>query len=78
MTRDYTKIKAWQLADELALMVYEITANFPRSEIWGLISQIRRAAISVATNIVEGATRKSQNEYLQFLYKVFSSLSEAG
>jgi hypothetical protein len=38
MTRDYTKIKAWQLADKLALIVYEITTNFPKSEIWGLTS----------------------------------------
>jgi four helix bundle protein len=54
MARDYTKIKAWQLADELALLVYKAAKEFPKSEIWGLISQMRRAAVSVPANIVEG------------------------
>ena len=76
MPRDYTKIKAWQHADELALLVYEVTREFPKSEIWGLISQMRRAAVSVAANIVEGAARRNRNEYLQFLYIAMSSLAE--
>jgi four helix bundle protein len=78
MTRDYTKIKAWQLADELALLLYKATREFPKSEIWGLTSQMRRAAISVPANIVEGSARKSRNEYLQFLYIAISSLAELG
>jgi len=76
MTRDYTKIKAWQLADELALLVYKATKNFPKSELWGITSQMRRAAVSVPANIVEGSARKGKNEYLQFLYIAKSSLSE--
>jgi|SRR3972149_3884111 len=76
MGRDYTKIKAWQLADQLAIMVYKATNNFPKSEIWGLTSQMRRSAISVPANIVEGSARKSRNEYLQFLYIAISSLTE--
>jgi len=51
MARDYTKNKAWQLSDKLAIMVYNITGSFPRSEIFGLTSQIRRTAVSVPANI---------------------------
>jgi four helix bundle protein len=76
MARDYTKIKAWQLADELALIVYKATKEFPKSEMWGLTSQMRRAAVSVPANIVEGSARRNRNEYLQFLYIAMSSLAE--
>jgi four helix bundle protein len=76
MARDYTKIKAWQLTDQLALLVYKATKEFPKSEIWGLTSQMRRAAVSVPANIVEGSARKNRNEYLQFLYIALSSLAE--
>ena len=76
MARDYKKIKAWQLADILALLVYKATKEFPKSEIRGLTSQMRRAAISVPANIVEGSARRNGNEYLQFLYIAMSSLSE--
>lgn len=76
MPRDYTKIKTWQLADQLALSVYEATKKFPKSEMWGLTSQMRRAAVSVPANIVEGSARKNRNEYLQFLYIAMSSLAE--
>ena len=76
MARVYTKIKAWQLADALALSVYKATKEFPKSEIWVLTSQMRRAAVSVPANIVEGSARKNRNEYLQFLHIAMSSLSE--
>jgi four helix bundle protein len=76
VARDYTKIKAWQLTDELALLVYKVTREFPKSEIWGLTSQMRRAAVSVPANIVEGSARRSRNEYLHFLYIALSSLAE--
>jgi four helix bundle protein len=62
MARDYTRIKAWQLADELALLVYKATKEFPKSEVWALTSQMRRAAISVPANIVEGSARRNRNE----------------
>jgi four helix bundle protein len=48
--RDHKKLKAFELADELAILMYEITSNFPREEIYGLTSQIRRAAVSVLSN----------------------------
>ena len=76
MGRNYTKIKAWELSDQLALNVYKVTGKFPKSEMWNLTSQMRRAAISVPANIVEGSSRKNQKEYLQFLYISFSSLKE--
>ena len=76
MARDYKKIRAFQLADELAMMVYKITSQFPKTEIFGLTSQMRRAAVSVPSNIVEGCARESQVEYLRFLEIAFGSLRE--
>jgi four helix bundle protein len=75
--RDYTKIEAWRLADDLTVAVYERTRSFPREEIYGLTSQLRRASYSVAANIVEGASRESKKDYLHFLYIARGSLSEA-
>jgi four helix bundle protein len=74
--RDYTKIQAWQLADDLTVSVYEITKRFPKEEIYGLISQMRRSSYSVPSNIAEGATRESKKDYLHFLYIARGSLSE--
>lgn len=78
MTRDYRKIRAWQHADALAFEVYCATREFPKSEIFGLTSQIRRSAVSVAANIVEGSARQHEREYVQFLYLAFGSLAETG
>lgn len=74
--RDYTKIKAWQLADDLAVAVYEVTKLFPREEVYGITSQLRRAASSVPANIVEGSSRGTKKDYLHFLYIARGSLSE--
>ena len=68
--RDYTKIKAWQLADDLTVSVNECTQSFPREEVYGLTSQLRRASYSVPANIVEGASRESKRDYLHFLYSL--------
>lgn len=65
--RDFRKIKAWQLADDLVVAVCEASKGFPREEIYGITSQIRRAASSVAANIVEGASRESATDYAHFL-----------
>ncbi len=75
--RDYTKIDAWKLADDLTVAIYEATRTFPREEIYGLTSQLRRAAYSVPANIVEGSSRESKRDYLHFLYIARGSLSEA-
>ena len=74
--RDYTKIDAWRLADDLTVAIYERTRTFPREEIYGLTSQLRRASYSVPANIVEGASRDSKKDYLHFLYIARGSLSE--
>ncbi len=74
--RDNTKLRAFELADEVALLVYQITEKFPRSEQYGLTSQIRRAAVSVPSNIVEGSARESQADYIRFLNIAFGSLKE--
>jgi len=76
MSRDYTKIIAFQKADDLTLQVYEKVKSFPREELFGLTSQLRRASVSVPTNIVEGAGRESKKDYLRFLYISASSLNE--
>ena len=77
MSRDFTKIRAWQLSDDLTVEVYKTTKNFPREEVYGLSSQLRRAASSVPANIAEGANRSSKKEYLQFLSVASGSLAEA-
>ena len=74
--RDHTKLRAFELADEVALMIYRVTQKFPKEEIYGLTSQMRRAAVSVPSNIVEGCSRESQPEYLRFLEIAFGSLRE--
>ena len=74
--RDYRKIKAWQTADELAVKIYETTRQFPKEEMYGLTSQMRRAAVSAAANIAEGSARAHQKEYLQFLFIAKSSARE--
>ncbi len=75
--RDYTKIEAWKLADDLTVAIYEKTRVLPREERYGLTGQIRRAASSVPANIVEGSARETKKDYLHFLHIARGSLSEA-
>lgn len=65
--RDHTKLRAFELADELAMIVYEMTASFSRTEQFGLTSQIRRGAVSIASNIVEGCARTTTADYARFV-----------
>src|SRR5438874_3191566 len=74
--RDYTRIGAWKLADDLTVAVYKRTRAFPKEEVYGLTSQLRRASYSVPSNIVEGSSRESKKDYLHFLYIARGSLSE--
>jgi four helix bundle protein len=69
-------LRAFELADEIAVQIYQVTRTFPKEEIYGLTSQMRRAAVSVPSNIVEGCARESQAEYLRFLEIAFGSLRE--
>ena len=74
--RDYNKLTAFKLADEIAVLIYKITQQFPKDEMYGLTSQMRRAAVSIPSNIVEGCSRESQADYLRFLVIAFGSLKE--
>ena len=69
-------LDVWKLGIELVEEIYKITSKFPKNEIYGLISQMRRAAISIPSNISEGAARDSTKEFIQFLYIALGSLSE--
>lgn len=66
----------WKKSMDLAEAIYTITLAFPKEEVYGLTSQIRRAAVSIPSNIAEGAARKSNKEFLQFLSISLGSLSE--
>lgn len=72
----YRKLIAWQKADLLAKAVYKTTTNFPKFEIYGLTSQIRRAALSVSLNIIEGYARNNKKEFRHFLRVAYASLVE--
>lgn len=73
----WKKLEVWRLADELAVEVYRLTRDFPREEMYGLTSQLRRAALSVPTNVVEGYSRRGDKELVQFLNIGYGSLAEA-
>lgn len=74
----YKKLIAWQKSDDLANKVYDITELFPKSEMYGLTSQLRRAALSMPVNIVEGYSRVSKNDFHRFLAIALGSLAEVG
>lgn len=74
--RTFEDLIVWRKAHELALCVYEATAKFPKDEIFGLTSQIRRSAVSVPSNIVEGFTRKGKSDKLKFYNYSDASLEE--
>lgn len=67
MGRDHRKLRVFLLADDLVVQVYHFTQHFPDSERYGLRAQLRRSAVSAASNIVEGSARRSTGEYVQFL-----------
>lgn len=74
--RNYSELVAWQKAMDLVERIYAATKQFPKEELYGLTSQIRRAAVSVPSNIAEGQGRKSTNEFLPHLSIVYGSLRE--
>ena len=69
-------LNVWNDAMELVTDIYRLTKSFPKEELYGLTSQIRRSAVSVPSNIAEGAARKNKTEFIQFLYIALGSLSE--
>ncbi len=74
--KTHKDLDVWNKSMELAEKIYIVTKQFPKEEQFGLISQIRRSAISVPSNIAEGAARNSGKEFIQFLYVAMGSLSE--
>jgi four helix bundle protein len=74
--RDFKNLIVWQKAHILAVETYKITANFPKSEIYGLTSQVRRACISIPANIAEGCGRNTDADFSRFLQIAFGSASE--
>jgi four helix bundle protein len=74
--RDHRNLKVWIAAVELATDIYTLTNKLPSEEKYGLCSQIRRAAVSVASNIAEGAARGSRKEFIRFLYIASGSVTE--
>jgi len=74
--RVHHRLNVWQRSLELAETIYRITSTFPKSEEYGLRLQLRRAAVSIPSNIAEGAARNTKREFIQFLYIASGSASE--
>jgi four helix bundle protein len=74
--KDFKELKVWEKAHAITLLVYEETRTFPKEELYGLTSQLRRSAASVAANIVEGCGRRSDGEFTRFLQIARGSASE--
>lgn len=74
--RSFRDLEIWKEAHSLVLEIYRITKDFPKEETYGLISQIRRSAISVAACIVEGHSRNTKKEFIKFLYDARASAAE--
>jgi four helix bundle protein len=74
--KSHADLDVWKRAVDLAADVYKVTASFPAEEKFGLVSQMRRSAVSIASNIAEGAARTSRREFMQFLSIASGSASE--
>ena len=76
MVQSYRDLVAWNKAMELVTEIYRVTKKFPKEELFGLMSQLRRAAVSIPSNIAEGKGRLSKGEFRQFLGNARGSLAE--
>jgi len=76
MLKSYKELKVWQKSYELCLEIYRITAKFPKEEIYGLTSQIRKSVVSIPSNIAEGYGRKTTLDYIRMLYISYGSVCE--
>jgi len=76
MAQHYRQLIAWQKAMALVSEAYRLMKTFPRDEIFGLVSQVRRSAVSVPSNIAEGQGRRTKGEFIQFLGHAYGSLLE--
>jgi len=75
-TQSYRDLIVWQKAMDLARSVYEISKGFPKQELFGLTSQIRRAAVSIPSNVAEGSARRTTRDFIAFLHIARGSLAE--
>lgn len=73
---DYKKLNVWKESIDLVKQIYQVTANFPREEKYGLISQLRRASVSIPSNIAEGNSRSSDKDYKRFVEMAYGSALE--
>jgi len=76
INKPHKKLDVWRKSIDLVQIIYDLTKSFPRDEIYGLAKQMRRAAISIPSNIGEGAARQTKREFVQFLHMAQGSLSE--
>lgn len=74
--KSHKDLVVWQKAVKLTLIVYQVTETFPPREMYGLSSQMRRAAVSVASNIAEGRSRRTKKDFVHFLHMAYGSASE--
>lgn len=74
--KTYEDLIVWQKADQLAIVIFKLAKNFPREELFGLTSQMKRSSLSIPANIAEGFARGTQKEYTRFLYISWGSLVE--
>lgn len=74
--KTHKNLDVWKFSIDLVTLIYESTKDFPKEEIFGLTNQMRRASISIPSNIAEGAARNSQKEFIQFLYIALGSQQE--
>jgi len=74
--KSHEDLLVWQISIDFVTSIYKLTKDFPKTEIYGLTNQMRRAAVSIPSNIAEGAARNSTKEYIQFLYIALGSVSE--
>ena len=74
--KSHEDLQVWQMAIDFVTDLYKVTNNFPKFELYGLTNQIRRASISIPSNIAEGSARNSTKEYIQFLYIALGSAAE--
>lgn len=74
--QDYTSLKVWEKAHQFVLDIYRVSKHFPKSELFGLVNQLRRAATSIPTNIAEGTSRRSKKDFVRFLEIAFGSAKE--
>jgi four helix bundle protein len=74
--KPHKKLDLWKKAVDLSVLIYQMTGKFPSQEMYGLVSQMRRAVVSISCNIAEGAARQTKKEFIQFLHMARGSLSE--